>query len=134
VTPIRDDQTPAYAIKITREAQVRLCEAAGINPPEWKDRAWPEHEMRAQSLSLAGRDFDDIVSDRDVVSRHPYRCSSCGDAFTIDEFRRIQRWADANHMEDPFEANAAMHEACGEYSTEVPTSPTDWQHFFRNPS
>jgi hypothetical protein len=134
MTPTRDGENTAYAIKITREAQVRLCEAAGINPPEWEDRAWPEHEMRAQTLSLTERDFDEILSGNDIVSRQPYKCTSCGEQFTIDEFNRIQRWADANHTDNPIEANAAIHESCGGYSTEVPASPSDFQHFFRNPS
>lgn len=134
VTPSRYGENTAYAIKITREAQLRLCEAAGVNPPEWEDRVWPEHEMRAQTMSLTERDFDEILFDKDIVSREPYLCSSCGGKFTVDEYHRIQMWADANHKENPFEANAAIHEACGNYSTEIPASPSDWQHFFRNPS
>jgi hypothetical protein len=124
----------AYAITITRAAQVRLCDAAGINPPEWEDRAWPEHEMRAQTKSLTRRDLDEILHAEDVVSRRPYLCSSCGGTFTVDEYVRIEMWADVNDRVNPFESNVAIHEACGNYSTKIPASDSDWQHFFRNPS
>lgn len=120
-------ENTACAIKITREAHIRLCEAAGINPPEWQDRFWPEHEMRAQTLSLTKRDLDGILFEDDI-SRRPYLCTSCGGNFTVDEYVRIEIWAEVNHNVNPFETNSAIHEGCGNYSTDVESA---LRHFFR---
>jgi hypothetical protein len=103
----------AHATKITPEGSRRLCEAAGITPPQWEDREWPEDEMRQQTKSLTGRDFDDIISERDILSRRPYLCASCGGTFTVDEYFRIQLSTNLNDKDNPFESNSAIHESCG---------------------
>lgn len=121
----------ACAIKITREAQIRLCEAAGIGPPKWEDRSWPEHELRAQTLSLTQHDLDEILFEEDVVSRRPYLCTSCGGNFTVDEYVDIQMWAEVNHKVNPFEADTAIHGACGNYSSDIDSA---LESLFQDPS
>ena len=103
----------AYAMKITPEGSRRLCEAAGITPPQWEDREWPKHQTRRQTKSLTGRDFDDIISERDILTRRPYLCASCDGTFSVDEYDRIHLSTKLNDKENPFESHIAIHESCG---------------------
>ncbi len=129
----RRGSSTAYATKITPEAQRRLCEATGITPPEWKDREFPEHELRQQK-TLTGRNLEDILSDGDILSRRPYVCFVCRGSFTVAEYWRIQLWAEMNEAANPFESNAAMHESCGGNYPIDNISSGDFHHFFRRPS
>jgi hypothetical protein len=56
------------------------------------------------------------------MSRQQYLCTSCGETFTIDEYFDIEIWARTNDKVNPFESNAAVHETCGNYSTEIAAS------------
>jgi hypothetical protein len=130
----QDGGNTAYAIKITHESRRRLCEAAGITPPEWEDREFPEHELRQQTKSLTGHNLEDVLSEKDILSRRPYACASCGGAFTVDEYWRIQTSAEMNEGANPFESNAALHESCGG-NYPIDSNPSgSVHHFFRYPS
>jgi hypothetical protein len=83
-----------FAIRISPEGAARMCSAAGITPPDWEDREWAEIDAQRQSQSLAGRDLGEIISEGEIVSRRPFRCTVCGDTFTtkqFDDLRRISR-------------------------------------------
>jgi hypothetical protein len=106
----------AYATRISRTGSQRLCAAAGIEPPEWEDREFPEPDTREQTRQLTGLDFDDLIKDQDILSRRPYLCAVCGGTFTVGQFRRVKWLARRNGEPDPFgtEDGAQTHEACGQ--------------------
>ncbi len=102
----------AYATKVSPEGQKRLCRAAGITPPEWEDREFPEPDTREQTRQLTGLDFDDLVTDEDILSRHPYTCVICGGTFTVDQYWAVKYLARRNHSPNPFEKGEQCHESC----------------------
>ena len=61
---------------------------------------------------LTGQNFDDLITENDVLSRRPYLCRVCGRTFTIDEFNRTRHDARVNGLLDPFAANAPVHRDC----------------------
>jgi hypothetical protein len=107
---IQDDV--AYATKISPEGTRRLCEAAGITQSKWEDREFPEPDTREQTRQLTGRDLDELITERDIVSRRPYICASCGRTFTVAEYFRIKGLARRGHRPNPFGSGDEVHESC----------------------
>jgi hypothetical protein len=101
-----------YAIKISPTGAARLCAAAGIAPPDWEDREWAEIDVQRETQSLAGRKLDEIISEDDIVSRRPFRCTICGEPFTIDQFDRLRRLHRERGKPRPFDSVDPIHEAC----------------------
>ena len=104
----------AYATRISRAGTQRLCAAAGIEPPEWEDREFPEPDTREQTRQLTGLDFNDLIKDQDILSRRPYLCAICGGTFTVRQFQRVGWLAGRNGRPNPFRTpdEAQTHEAC----------------------
>ena len=102
----------AYATRISREGQERLCVAAGIDAPQWEDREFPEPDTREQTRQLTGRDFDDLITDQDILGRRPYLCAICRGTFTVDEYQRVKGLARRGGRPNPFGTGDETHEAC----------------------
>jgi hypothetical protein len=102
----------AYAIKISPEGWVLLCSAAGIEPPEWKDREWPEPMVQSQTWGLARKNLFEVISEEHIMSRRPLLCPECGGTFEADQFMRLRRSNLEKGLPDPNETLELAHEVC----------------------
>src|ERR1700728_3721377 len=101
-----------YAVKISPTGSARLCAAAGIDPPDWEDQEWAEIDVQRQTQSLTGRKLVEIISEDDIVSRRPFRCTVCGEPFTIEQFDRLPHLHREPGEPRPFDSVDPIHEAC----------------------
>ena len=102
----------AYAITVGPEGQKRLAAAAGMAPRTWDDREFSEPEAREQARRLTGRDFDDIITEGDILTRRPYRCAVCDGCFTIDQYWKVRKIFRQNGQANPFRSGAETHHNC----------------------
>jgi hypothetical protein len=102
----------ACAITIGPEGQKRLTAAAGMAPRKWEDREFSEPEAREQARRLTGQDFDDIITEDDILTRRLYRCAVCDGCFTTDQYWEVRNIFRQNGQANPFRSGAETHLNC----------------------